>query len=1082
MGASPTPPDPASLLRHEGWLRRLALRLVEDEADADDVVQETWRRALERPPRDARALPAWLAHVARNAARGLWRTTARRRRREEAAARPERIPATIDVVARAETQRRLVDAVLALDEPFRTTVLLRYVDELSLREIADRHGVPEATVRSRLKRGLDRLRERFDAESHGDRGRWALALLSFARPGAPTLAAPTTVAGGVAIVSSTTKTIGGAVLVLLLLGGLVVVGSTTLPRAKDPTAVAVLPPEPPPAAAAPAPEPAPNAPRAEEPPAPRLRGRATEPVAAPASPAAPPADTARPYAAGRVVDADGQPIAGVRVAHFQNPRHLLLHGQKVVTVFDTPHGVLHAEEEPALALAITAEDGTFTVHETPKECDALAFLKPGWAVAKVQVMRPDLVVVLHPAWRLEGSVRETDGSPIAKALVVAMETAHLDDRVPTCTTTDAQGHYVFGSLDDVPVRVFVSVRQYAEGDPGVPDGTPDHVLSPPTSRCDFVLHRMGLVVDVVDAVTHEPVAARGVVTDPKDGSLVELLSREAWGMPSRAWNSLFPAPLGRLFAEYPPRRQGVIVNDRVDLRVFAPGYEPATQALNVRRGGEPPRVEVRLTRGTAEPSLAGRVLDGPGAHVEVRGLERPEERAMEPDDRTDHEVTGTTAASDGRFMVAGLPPGPYRLVVRLPGKATASLEVVAPRDDLQIRLEEPASLEIRTVTPAGEAAPDAWVTLDVRTTREQWEARTDGEGRARFEGLPLGNVGIVGARVSRGESGGLWHWKGTKDVDLAAGTTTSVEIVVPERVPTTVRVLDANGDPRQGLRMHLVWGHPFCRFDGSIEEWKRIGALELTTDEEGSVHQDLYPGTYWAHVEGLSSGPLERKFEVGLRPEPPVEVRAPAGTAVLSGRVLERTGAPIPERLVRVMTTEAPFTIVGQALTSASGAYEIRGLPAGRFRVGLLLESDSKGVLEIRQDEDGRAVPESPFPAGEAEVELRDGEKRSLGALAPRVRGEDAMPTSVEVAVRVVDPDAGRPVADAHVRVLARIGDVWFHVGEATSDGAGTATTEVVAATRYRLDVRAPDGRSAKTVEAAPRGGRVALDLEVGVR
>src|SRR5262249_10222099 len=44
------------------------------------------------------------------------------------------------------------------------------------RAIAERKGLPDATVRSHLKRGLDRLRERFDADHRGDRAAW-IALL-----------------------------------------------------------------------------------------------------------------------------------------------------------------------------------------------------------------------------------------------------------------------------------------------------------------------------------------------------------------------------------------------------------------------------------------------------------------------------------------------------------------------------------------------------------------------------------------------------------------------------------------------------------------------------------------------------------------------------------------------------------------------------------------------------------------------------------------------------------------------------------------------------------------------------------------
>jgi hypothetical protein len=63
-------------------------------------------------------------------------------------------------------------------------------------EIARLDGIPDATVRSRIKRGLDELRVRLDAERGGDRAAWMATLLPWSRTGAAT--ATTAVVGGVA--------------------------------------------------------------------------------------------------------------------------------------------------------------------------------------------------------------------------------------------------------------------------------------------------------------------------------------------------------------------------------------------------------------------------------------------------------------------------------------------------------------------------------------------------------------------------------------------------------------------------------------------------------------------------------------------------------------------------------------------------------------------------------------------------------------------------------------------------------------------------------------------------------------------
>ncbi len=197
------PPIPLdTLLTHRPWVRALARSLVHDPGTADDVEQETWLAALRNPPRHESTVRAWFSKVVRNFARESGRTGSRRRRREERAARPEATPATDDVVALAETHKRVVLAVTDLEEPYRTTVLLRFFEGLPPRRIAERMGVPVETVRSRTRRALTRLRERFDHEHDGDRAAWCAALMPLivseigGVPDAPVAVASTTKIGG----------------------------------------------------------------------------------------------------------------------------------------------------------------------------------------------------------------------------------------------------------------------------------------------------------------------------------------------------------------------------------------------------------------------------------------------------------------------------------------------------------------------------------------------------------------------------------------------------------------------------------------------------------------------------------------------------------------------------------------------------------------------------------------------------------------------------------------------------------------------------------------------------------------------
>src|SRR6185503_17221474 len=173
--------DPAALLRADRRLRELARQLVNDPGTAEDLAQETWLAALASG--EIRFLPGWLATVVRRLSRDERRGTERRDQREQIVARPEALPATADLLAREEARRRVVAALLALDEPLRTTLVLRFLEELPPRAVAARMGVPVETVRSRTRRGLEVLRERLD-RSFGDRESWCAGLVPLLRPSA----------------------------------------------------------------------------------------------------------------------------------------------------------------------------------------------------------------------------------------------------------------------------------------------------------------------------------------------------------------------------------------------------------------------------------------------------------------------------------------------------------------------------------------------------------------------------------------------------------------------------------------------------------------------------------------------------------------------------------------------------------------------------------------------------------------------------------------------------------------------------------------------------------------------------------
>jgi RNA polymerase sigma factor (sigma-70 family) len=153
------------LMSELSWLKRLAIALVRNESDANDLVQDTWLVAAEHAPTDGRPLKPWLSRVALNLVRMRSRGSKRRRARE-ASVEPsaEGSPTPDQLVSRLRAQRVVADEILRLAEPYRNTILLHYFEDLSSAEIARRSGIPEGTVRRRLKTALDQLRGRLHAE------------------------------------------------------------------------------------------------------------------------------------------------------------------------------------------------------------------------------------------------------------------------------------------------------------------------------------------------------------------------------------------------------------------------------------------------------------------------------------------------------------------------------------------------------------------------------------------------------------------------------------------------------------------------------------------------------------------------------------------------------------------------------------------------------------------------------------------------------------------------------------------------------------------------------------------------------
>jgi RNA polymerase sigma-70 factor (ECF subfamily) len=154
----------ALFARHGRRLLRLAWRLTGRPEAAEDLVQEAFLRAAEKPrrvPVDPTGSEAWLVRVVVNLARDGFRRAATHRRAEPALLAAERT--TPDPADAAEARRDVARALAALPPRRRAVVVLVELEELDTAQVARLLGIARVTVRWHLAAGRAELRRRLGA-------------------------------------------------------------------------------------------------------------------------------------------------------------------------------------------------------------------------------------------------------------------------------------------------------------------------------------------------------------------------------------------------------------------------------------------------------------------------------------------------------------------------------------------------------------------------------------------------------------------------------------------------------------------------------------------------------------------------------------------------------------------------------------------------------------------------------------------------------------------------------------------------------------------------------------------------------
>lgn len=158
--------------QNETAIFRLAVSIVGDTAEANEITQETFISALRALAsyREEKSFKAWLYRIALNHSRSHLR------KRKSLA----RLGSILKSVLHVETQKQVLpeDAIVQneseaslwktlnqLDERFRTVVVLRYFHELSIAEISEILSVNEGTIHSRLHSAREKLREALEGNA-----------------------------------------------------------------------------------------------------------------------------------------------------------------------------------------------------------------------------------------------------------------------------------------------------------------------------------------------------------------------------------------------------------------------------------------------------------------------------------------------------------------------------------------------------------------------------------------------------------------------------------------------------------------------------------------------------------------------------------------------------------------------------------------------------------------------------------------------------------------------------------------------------------------------------------------------------
>ena len=848
------------LLSRTQNVRSFARSLTHDVALAEDVAQEAMVQALTRRPVDHPRLGAWLSTVVRNRLYQEFRSQRRRSRREQVAGTEGDGGPSMSVAERNDLVRAVRSSVMELDEPYRSTVVMRYFHDMTPTDIASSLDIPVKTVKTRLSRGHVRLREKLDRRLGNNRSAWAMiGLIGVERD-----AAEPAVATGV---SASTSTSAWLLFGLALVAALTVfVGVRVLGHGARPAALATER-------------------RAQEP---AVATSGPDPVrdahVPPSSTA--PSTTSQVDFTGVVIDALGRPVAGAEVRYRELEIRLSL-GQSfrgvsqqmlqeaadddLITTADGSGRFAIRVEDPPADVEPRRSHGGFPL--LSMEYGGTTTQRRGLLFATAEGKAPlfaafvgrgdgDIAHHLVVAERsvVTGVAIGPDGAPVAKVGIGWRAPEGLRERIPASLThaiaaapsavTDALGRFTIESLPIVAGAELTAVwaRELHA------------TLEAPTTP------RAHLRVELVERKGSGP-AMIGRITDG-DGRPVP------WGAVTDGHNVATADEAGRYRLETfeEPALDRIVA--------IARGFLPRAVDRSVVAGPGDGDVQMDFILDRSPLAIRGRVVDHRGAplagiRVGVEELTPLWDGTVETPICVEHVLelrgpdpfVGVVTGEDGRFEIVGLDDRSYRLRAAREGSSLFARTdpVSAGASGVEVVLGEgsPRVIHGRLVDRSGAPVVDAAIFL----LREMSFLPRPGPDRAALAiRLEAGEV--------RTDARGEFALTCDDDTGLLVSTR------APGFVAADWRLRDlGDGDERVLLRR--------CRFRVDATHASPVPARFCLVDEQGApLEVEIRRGPWKKSTTWVSIA--EGRSEVVIVPESARRVRLRVG-AELRDRDVELT-------------------------------------------------------------------------------------------------------------------------------------------------------------------------------------------------